>query len=178
MAITAAKARVEKTFIGSSFLSIDKLPRADSPRSIADACVDNALRPASQGTMLHTTSLHKHMTPTRPATHTIRIWDLPTRLFHWLLALCIVALVVTAKLGGNAMNWHLILGQVVLALLIFRLLWALVGGYWSRLMQLLPSPSALSRYLRGAAHVSDRAGHNPLGAFRADHAHGSDSAGR
>lgn len=107
------------------------------------------------------------MTPTRPATHTIRIWDLPTRLFHWLLALCIVALVVTAKLGGNAMNWHLILGQVVLALLIFRLLWALVGGYWSRLMQLLPSPSALSRYLRGAAHVSDRAGHNPLGALSA-----------
>lgn len=36
-------------------------------------------------------------------THTIRIWDLPTRLFHWLLAASVVALVVTAKVGGNAM---------------------------------------------------------------------------
>ena len=35
-------------------------------------------------------------------THTIRIWDLPTRLFHCLLAASVVALVVTAKVGGNA----------------------------------------------------------------------------
>ena len=52
-------------------------------------------------------------------THTIRIWDLPTRLFHWLLAASVVALVVTAKVGGNAMVWHLRLGYVVLALLAF-----------------------------------------------------------
>ena len=65
-------------------------------------------------------------------THTIRIWDLPTRLFHWLLAASVVALVVTAKVGGNAMVWHFRLGYVVLALLAFRLLWVLVGGGWSR----------------------------------------------
>ena len=50
-------------------------------------------------------------------TRTIRIWDLPTRLFHWLLAASVVALVVTAKVGGNAMVWHFRLGYVVLALL-------------------------------------------------------------
>ena len=105
------------------------------------------------------------MTPASPATHTVRIWDLPTRLFHWLLVICIVALVVTAKLGGNAMNWHLILGQVVLALLIFRVLWGLVGGYWSRFGRLLPSPAAVLRYLRGASSLHERAGHNPLGAL-------------
>lgn len=44
---------------------------------------------------------------------TVRIWDLPTRLFHWVLFVCVVALVVTAKVGGNAMNLHLRLGQVV-----------------------------------------------------------------
>jgi len=65
-------------------------------------------------------------------THTIRIWDLPTRLFHWLLAASVVALVVTAKVGGNAMVWHFRLGYVVLALLAFRLVWGLVGGRWSR----------------------------------------------
>ena len=58
---------------------------------------------------------------TSPVSHKVRIWDLPTRLFHWLLAAAIVAMVVTAKLGGNAMNWHLWLGQVVMALLILKL---------------------------------------------------------
>lgn len=97
--------------------------------------------------------------------HRIRIWDLPTRLFHWLLATCIVALVVTAKMGGNAMNWHLILGQVVLALLVFRLLWGLVGGYWSRFGSFIPSAAAMRRYLSGASTTQDRAGHNPLGSL-------------
>ena len=107
------------------------------------------------------------MNAAAPGTRTVRtrIWDLPTRLFHWLLVICIVALVVTAKMGGNAMNWHLILGQVVLALLIFRVLWGLVGGYWSRFTSFIPSPIALIRYLRGTSSVQDRAGHNPLGAL-------------
>ncbi|QXZ08920.1 cytochrome b/b6 domain-containing protein [Comamonas sp. Y33R10-2] len=104
-------------------------------------------------------------TPAPATRFKVRIWDLPTRLFHWLLAVCIVALVVTAKLGGNAMNWHLILGQVVLALLIFRLLWGLVGGYWSRFGSFIPSPVALKRYVRGESTTQDRAGHNPLGAL-------------
>lgn len=100
-----------------------------------------------------------------PAPYKVRIWDLPTRLFHWLLTVCVVALVVTAKLGGNAMHWHLILGQVVLALLIFRLLWGLVGGYWSRFGCFIPSPAAVKRYVRGESTTQDRAGHNPLGAL-------------
>lgn len=99
------------------------------------------------------------------SSHTVRIWDLPTRLFHWLLALCIVALVVTAKLGGNAMNWHLSLGHAVLALLIFRLLWGLVGGYWSRFGNFFHSPAALLRHVRGKGRVQDSAGHSPLGAL-------------
>lgn len=113
--------------------------------------------------------MNQAMTPTTSSasatSHQVRIWDLPTRLFHWLLAACIVALVVTAKMGGNAMNWHLILGQVVLALLIFRILWGLVGGYWSRFGSFIPSPAALGRYLRGASTTQDLAGHNPLGAL-------------
>lgn len=105
------------------------------------------------------------MTSTSHTTHAVRIWDLPTRLFHWLLVICIVALVVTAKMGGNAMNWHLILGQMALALLIFRVLWGFAGGYWSRFGRLLPSPAAVLRYLRGHASLPERAGHNPLGAL-------------
>lgn len=97
--------------------------------------------------------------------HTVRIWDLPTRLFHWALAASVIALVVTAKVGGNAMEWHLRLGYGVLALLVFRTAWGLVGGRWSRFASFLYSPARLLRYLRGAAHSEDGIGHSPLGAL-------------
>lgn len=97
--------------------------------------------------------------------HTVRIWDLPTRLFHWALAVCVVALVVTAKLGGNAMVWHIRLGHVVLALLLFRLAWGLVGGRWSRFSSFLYHPARLLAYLRGRGDPHDDAGHSPLGAL-------------
>jgi len=103
--------------------------------------------------------------PSQPQQHTVRIWDLPTRLFHWALAACVVALVVTAKVGGNAMEWHLRLGYAVLALLVFRAAWGLVGGRWSRFGAFLYSPARLLRYLRGAAHPEDGVGHSPLGAL-------------
>ncbi|MEG2047905.1 MAG: cytochrome b/b6 domain-containing protein [Comamonas sp.] len=93
-----------------------------------------------------------------------RIWDLPTRLFHWLLAACVIALIVTAKIGGNAMEWHLRLGHAVLALLMFRIIWGLVGGYWSRFSTFTPSPARLLRYLRQPAAAAT-VGHNPLGAL-------------
>ena len=94
-----------------------------------------------------------------------RIWDLPTRLFHWALAACVIALVITAKVGGDAMNWHFRLGYAVFALLIFRLLWGFVGAHWSRFASFFPTPGRLSRYLGGRATAADTAGHNPLGAL-------------
>lgn len=95
----------------------------------------------------------------------IRIWDLPTRLFHWTLAASVIALVLTAKVGGNAMNWHFRLGYVVFALLVFRLLWGFAGGHWSRFASFWPTPARLARYLGGRATAADTAGHNPLGAL-------------
>ncbi|PIT72241.1 cytochrome B [Limnohabitans sp. G3-2] len=96
---------------------------------------------------------------------TLRIWDLPTRLFHWALAACVVGLIVTGKWGGNAMVWHFRFGYGVLALLSFRLLWGFWGGFWSRWAQLPLSPLAVWRYLKG--HTPEHAfpGHNPLGSW-------------
>lgn len=99
------------------------------------------------------------------ATHTVRVWDLPLRLFHWALAACVIGLVVTAKVGGNAMEWHFRLGYAVLALLVFRIVWGLVGGRWSRFTSFIYSPGRLVRYLKGAAHADDGVGHSPLGAL-------------
>ena len=97
-------------------------------------------------------------------THRVRVWDLPTRFFHWTLFACVVGLVVTAKTGGNAMVWHFRLGHVVLALLLFRVIWGLVGGRWSRFSSFLYAPKTLMAYLRGRGGPELSVGHSPIGA--------------
>ena len=101
-----------------------------------------------------------------PITQPIRVWDLPTRVFHWLLVLAVIGLVITGKLGGNALVWHMRLGLTVLALLCFRLVWGLVGGRWSRFASFVHAPTTVLRYLRGQAKPGEHldVGHNPLGA--------------
>jgi len=93
----------------------------------------------------------------------LRVWDLPTRLFHWTLAAAVVALVATAKAG--AMEWHFRLGYTVMALLLFRVLWGFAGGRWSRFAAFVYRPGAILAYLRGQAPPAHRLGHNPLGAL-------------
>lgn len=97
----------------------------------------------------------------------VRVWDWPTRLFHWGLALCVVGAVVSAKVGGNAMEWHFRLGLAVLALLVFRLLWGVVGGRWSRFASFVYAPATLLRYVRGRALPQEHldVGHSPTGAL-------------
>lgn len=97
----------------------------------------------------------------------VRIWDLPTRVFHALLALAVVAAVVSAKIGGAAMAWHFRFGYLVFALLLFRLLWGFVGGRWSRFASFLHAPAVTLRYLRGRSSPADAldVGHSPLGAL-------------
>lgn len=97
--------------------------------------------------------------------HKVRVWDAPTRWFHWLLTISVIALVVTAKLGGTAMEWHFRLGYAVLALLLFRLAWGLMGGYWSRFGAFLYHPQEIAAYLRGNTKQEHRVGHNPVGAL-------------
>jgi cytochrome b len=101
--------------------------------------------------------------PDRP----VRVWDLPTRVFHWLLALGIVGSVISAKIGGNAMPWHFRLGYLAFTLLAFRVLWGLVGGHWSRFANFLYAPATVLRYLRGQVRPDEHldVGHNPLGSF-------------
>lgn len=99
--------------------------------------------------------------------HPVRIWDLPTRLFHWALALTVIGSVASAKIGGNAMVWHFRFGYVVLTLLAFRVLWGFAGGHWSRFASFAPTPGRLLRHLRGTPRPGEHldAGHNPLGAL-------------
>lgn len=90
----------------------------------------------------------------------IRVWDLPTRLFHWLLAAGVAGALTSGWIGGNWMVWHGRLGLAVAGLLGFRLAWGLCGSTYARFAQLLQLPRSLPAYLRGEWHG---AGHNPLG---------------
>jgi len=100
-------------------------------------------------------------------TPSVRVWDLPTRLFHWFLVICVVALVVTGNMGGDMMVWHARFGFAVLALVLFRLGWGFWGGHWSRFKQFDLHPKSALTYLReiqkGSHHP--HVGHNPLGAW-------------
>lgn len=102
-----------------------------------------------------------------PALQPVRVWDLPTRLFHWLLAAALVGSVASAKIGGAAMSWHFRFGYLVLGLLVFRVLWGLVGGRWSRFASFVYAPGTLVRYLRGQARPGEHldVGHSPPGAL-------------
>lgn len=92
----------------------------------------------------------------------VRVWDLPLRLFHWLLALAVTGALMSGQIGGNLMIWHGRLGVLVAGLLGFRLAWGLVGSTHARFASFVRGPAAIRAYLQGTWHGL---GHNPLGAL-------------
>ena len=93
----------------------------------------------------------------------IRVWDLPIRLFHWLLVVCITGSFVTINLGDEFIQWHAYFGYSILTLLIFRIIWGFVGSTHARFASFLPTKKAIFDYLSGS---SPRVlGHNPIGAI-------------
>ena len=100
-----------------------------------------------------------------PAASAVRVWDLPTRLFHWTLALTMIGSIASAKIGGNAMVWHFRFGYLVFALIAFRLLWGLVGSRHARFSDFIASPAATLAYLKDivTTHPKRYLGHNPAG---------------
>ena len=95
-----------------------------------------------------------------------QIWDAPTRLFHWLLAISIAVSWGTAKLSDTLLGWHLLFGYFTIGLIVFRILWALVGTRHARIWSFLRGPLATLRYARSlfAGHV-ETPGHNPMGGW-------------
>ncbi|HEX8955175.1 MAG TPA: cytochrome b/b6 domain-containing protein, partial [Burkholderiaceae bacterium] len=95
----------------------------------------------------------------------VRIWDLATRLFHWSLVALVAAAVVTAHIGGNALEWHFTCGYAILTLLVFRTLWGIVGARYARFSSFSLSPSSFSAHMRARRDGARRsyAGHSPFG---------------
>ena len=97
----------------------------------------------------------------------VKIWDIGTRLFHWALVICVVAAWCLGKFGPNVMTMHFYFGYAVIALLVFRIVWGLVGPAPARFSSFLFGPGPTLRYM---ATLNDRKpshwpGHNPVGAL-------------
>jgi len=92
------------------------------------------------------------------------IWDLPLRLFHWLFALTIFGCWGTHELGSDYIDWHMRLGYLALALLMFRLIWGVVGTKHSQFRHFMCSPQTIIHYLRSNL-PQEPPGHNPLGSL-------------
>jgi cytochrome b len=96
----------------------------------------------------------------------IEVWDLPVRLFHWLLVFCFAGAFLTSEQDA----WravHVTLGYTAAGLVLFRLIWGLVGGRYARFSQFVRGPGAVLRYLRTllSGQPEHHTGHNPAGAW-------------
>ena len=92
----------------------------------------------------------------------VRIWDLPLRVFHWTLLVCVAGAFISVNIGGNGMVWHGRFGLTVAGLLAFRLVWGFAGSTYARFSSFVRGPAVIKAYLRGEWHGL---GHNPLGAL-------------
>jgi len=94
----------------------------------------------------------------------LKVWDLPTRVFHWALVLAVAGAAYSVWVTED-MVWHARFGYAVLALCVFRLVWGVVGGHWSRFASFVPSWQASRQYLSSSDEDKATLGHNPLGAW-------------
>ncbi|HYD16038.1 MAG TPA: cytochrome b/b6 domain-containing protein [Hyphomicrobium sp.] len=106
-----------------------------------------------------------------PAPHSVPAWDLPTRLFHWTLVLLIVCAWVSYEfaedIGDETLIWHRANGLAVLILVVWRLMWGIVGPPTARFTGFVRGPSAIFGYVKDlfACATARYLGHNPLGAL-------------
>ena len=98
---------------------------------------------------------------------TARVWDIPVRVFHWLLVALIVVSFTTAQIGGNAMRIHELSGFSILALVLFRVLWGIFGSTYARFSDFVRHPRQAIEYARSLRRGRSAfyAGHNPLGGW-------------
>ena len=98
-------------------------------------------------------------------TTAIRVWDAPTRVFHWLLVLSFAG----AYLTSESERWslvHITLGYTLGGLIAFRLFWGFVGTRYARFTSFVKGPSEVLQYAKSMATLKPKhfVGHNPLGA--------------
>jgi len=96
----------------------------------------------------------------------ILVWDSPTRIFHWILAICFAGAMITQDMERLRLL-HNTLGHTMLGLVGFRLIWGVIGTRYARFGSFVPSPRQVMTYLRSLMrqHPIHSVGHNPIGAL-------------
>jgi len=107
----------------------------------------------------------KPVNPQTQAARPVLVWDMPTRVFHWLIVVLVAAAYATSKL--NWMDWHVRIGEALLALVLFRLLWGFFGSETARFHSFLAAPAAAWRHLRHMfrREADVQVGHNSAGGW-------------
>jgi cytochrome b len=105
-------------------------------------------------------------TPGSDKTLRILVWDIPTRVFHWLLALSFAGAYITAE----SESWrlaHVTLGYTFAGLILFRLVWGLIGTRHARFSDFAFGPRRVMQYLRSLLSFKPEhhVGHNPAGSW-------------
>lgn len=97
----------------------------------------------------------------------VKVWDSPTRLFHWLLVGLVIFSLITGNIGISAMKYHEWSGFAILVLVGFRLVWGFTGGRYSRFSNFVKSPATAIRYALTLLKKDSKphVGHNPLGGW-------------
>ena len=96
----------------------------------------------------------------------ILVWDAPTRIFHWLLVLCFAGSYLSAE-NDQLSGMHVTLGYTMAGLVVFRLLWGLIGTRYARFASFIRGPRAVARYASSmlSSRPEHHLGHNPIGAL-------------
>ena len=94
----------------------------------------------------------------------ILVWDVPTRVFHWVLALSFAGAYLTAE-SERYRDIHLALGYLMLGMIVFRLVWGFVGTAYARFAAFAFKPADVVQYMRSllSSHPQHHVGHNPAG---------------
>lgn len=97
----------------------------------------------------------------------IALWDAWTRLFHWSLAISVLFLLLSGETGFKFYDWHRFAGEFALMLVVFRILWGLVGSSNIRFTAMFHHPRNAFRHLYALSkrRVRDKRGHNAAGSW-------------
>jgi cytochrome b len=101
-----------------------------------------------------------------------RVYDLPTRVFHWIFAGCFLLAFAIANIvddDGSGFSYHMIAGMVMIFAVLWRAVWGVIGSPHARFSDFPLQPAELARYLRNALFARTRfwSGHNPASAWAA-----------
>lgn len=97
----------------------------------------------------------------------VKVWDIPTRVFHWALVAVIVFQYASAEVFDDIMQLHFYGGYVCLALIMFRLVWGMIGSHYAQFRNFVVLPNRVVAYLVSSKNTSEppHLGHNPAGGY-------------